>query len=131
MQIKAIHHWQNWVDLALGVALFISPWVLGYVTTGAADAAAPTGFTRAAWNAWLTGVVVAGLVVITLIRFDEWVDWVTGLVGAWVIAAPWILGFADIPAAMASHVVLGVLIVAFAAWDLWGTRQPTPGARSK
>ena len=35
-----------WISVALGIWLFISPWVLGY-----------TGIRDGAWNAWILGVV--------------------------------------------------------------------------
>ena len=131
MQIKAIRHWQNWGDLALGVALFISPWALGYAMTEAADTTTMTGFTVAAWNAWLAGIVVGAIAVTALLREVEWGDRLTALIGAWAIVAPWILGFSNLTAAMASHVILGVLIVAVAAWTLWSTRQPTAGTHGR
>lgn len=38
--------WTEWINAALAVWLFISPWVLGFA------------FPRASWNAWGVGVVV-------------------------------------------------------------------------
>ncbi len=49
--------WTEWITMALAVWLFISPWVLGFARVP-----------RAAWDAWIVGVVVfllawAGLAV--------------------------------------------------------------------
>jgi SPW repeat len=38
----------EWVNLVLGVLLFLAPWALGYV-----------GMATAAWNSWALGAVIA------------------------------------------------------------------------
>jgi hypothetical protein len=40
------------VNLVLGAWLFLSPWILGFAPQAAVS-----------WNAWISGVVVAGLAV--------------------------------------------------------------------
>ena len=44
--------WQEWVNLILGVWLFIAPWALGFV-----------GRMNAAWDHWIVGVLVALLAI--------------------------------------------------------------------
>jgi hypothetical protein len=89
----------------IAVLLYVSPWLLNY----GGDAG---------WNATISAVVVAVLAAIhaydtirplgtTLLRA---LDWLTGLVGAWLVVAPWIIGgFED--AAKWSSVLAGVAIV--------------------
>jgi hypothetical protein len=43
--------WPEWLDLILGVWIFIAPWVLGFA------AALP----NAAWDHWVVGVIIAVL----------------------------------------------------------------------
>lgn len=43
------HYWEEWVNLALAVWLFIAPFVLGF-----------TGVGTAAWNHWILAVLIAG-----------------------------------------------------------------------
>ena len=51
------------------------------------------------------------------------------MVGLWVAVAPWILGFAATVTAMWTHVVLGLLVAAAAAWEIWEIRhQPSAAA---
>lgn len=45
-----------------------------------------------------------------------WQDWVTALLGVWVIAQPWVLGYQDDTAAMWANVVAGLLVVLFTFW---------------
>ena len=109
-------HVQDIVNLVLAVCLFVSPWVLGFI-----------GENRAAMNAWIFGAALAALAVAALAAFAEGEEWVTGIVGVWLIIAPWAVGFATNMAAMWTHLVLGVLVVAASGWAVWEYRH-TPHA---
>lgn len=111
-------NWEDWVDLALGALVFLSPWALGYAASEAPGAAA------ASWSAWLTGPVIAATALASLIRFDDWAEWINVVLGVWLMAAPWLLGFTGLAGATGSHVVLGFLVAAFAAWELWSEYHP-------
>lgn len=116
--------WRDWVVLALAVWLFLSPWILGFAGAMPADGeAVAAGFTTAAWNAWVLGIAIAAVSLWAAFQFAEWQDWVTGVLGLWLIAAPWALGFAAMTMAAWNHVVVGALIVALAAWELWDVRH--------
>jgi hypothetical protein len=114
-------NWEDWLDLGLGVVVFLSPWALGYAGSDQPGAAG------ASWSAWLTGPVIAATSLASLIRFDDWAEWVNVLLGVWLIVAAWVLGFTGIATATASHIILGALVAALAAWELW--REYNPAAR--
>ncbi|WP_157018112.1 SPW repeat protein [Mesorhizobium xinjiangense] len=101
---------QDWINLVLAIALFISPWVVGF-------AAAP------AWNAWIVGIVLGALAVATLSVFAEWEEWVNLVLGVWLIVSPWILGFAEVTGAMWTHLLVGVLVAGMSAWAVWDYRH--------
>ncbi|WP_155251019.1 SPW repeat protein [Sinorhizobium meliloti] len=109
---------QDWMNLILAVALFVSPWVMGFA-----------GEFMAAWNAWIVGVVIGALALATLTAFSEWEEWANIVIGIWLVVAPWLLGFAPNANAMWTHVVLGLLVAAISAWALWDERQ-NPHARA-
>jgi hypothetical protein len=46
--LSRLEIWQEWACLALGVWLFVAPWVLGF-----------TQLSAAAWNHWVVGVLIA------------------------------------------------------------------------
>jgi len=104
----AITHWQDWVNLGMGGWLFVSPWVVDFGHIPAA-----------AWNCWMMGVVVAAVSVAALIQFVRWEEWINAGIGLWLLASPWLLGFADADqtGALWNHVASGVVIGVLALWD--------------
>ena len=106
---------QDWINLVLAVCLFISPWVIGFVAE-----------TTPTWNAWIVGIALGVFAVATLSMFAEWEEWVNFVLGLWLIVSPWLLGFAASVNAMWTHVVMGVLVAAVAAWAIWGHRHTPP-----
>ena len=116
--------WRDWVMLALAVWLFASPWLLGFAGVApAAGAAAGAGFTAAAWNARAVGIVVAALAIWAIAMFAEWQDWLTGILGLWLVIAPWVLGFSSMKPAVWNYVIVGGLIIVLSAWEVWAVRH--------
>ncbi|HYZ61769.1 MAG TPA: SPW repeat protein [Acetobacteraceae bacterium] len=114
---RRVDHVQDWINLALAVLLFISPWVFGF-----------SGEPVAAWNAWVCSVIVGVFSIAALVNFAEWEEWVNLGVGAWLVISPWVLQFAAVSPALWTELVLGALILVVAAWEIWSTRHPMPRA---
>jgi SPW repeat len=120
--------WRGWVVLALGVCSSCPPgsWASPWSPPAAGAEEVAGGFTAAAWNAWIVGVAVAAFALWAALQSAAWPDWASGVLGAWLVLSPWILDFAAVTAALWNHVLVGVLIVALAVWDLWQVRhQPS------
>lgn len=111
-KLMANKHPQDWANLVLAVLLFLSPWILGF-----------SAEQYAAWNAWISAVVVAALAIGAISAFQEWEEWLSLIAGIWVVVSPWVLGFTAITIATWTHVVLGLLIAAAAAWEIWEVRH--------
>jgi len=107
-------HVQDWVTLVSGVLLCISPWALGF-----ADVTAP------ARTAWVSAFVVGVFAISALVQFKEWEEWVAMVLGLWLIAAPWIVGFTATSAALTAFVVLGIVVALASLSEIWGTHHPT------
>jgi hypothetical protein len=107
---------QDWINLVLAACLFISPWIIGF-----------SGDTSPTWNAWIVGAALAVIAIAALSMFAEWEEWVNMALGAWLIIAPWILGFTANVNAFGTHVAIGVLVAAVSAWAVWDVRR-TPHA---
>lgn len=96
----------------LGVCLALTPWALGFANE-------PTP----AWDAWIVGIAIAVVGVCALAAFSSWEDWASLALGVWAIVAPWLLGFAWVDGALYAHVVVGVIVTALSAVDLWVGRH--------
>ncbi|KAB2940955.1 MAG: SPW repeat protein [Hyphomicrobium sp.] len=98
--------WQDTLNLVLGAALLVSPWVLGF-----ASETTPT------WNAFIVGAIIAVLALAALFAFQVWEEWVSGALGAWLIIAPWVLGFGTHATALYTHVLIGIATLVLAYWS--------------
>ncbi|HLK83827.1 MAG TPA: SPW repeat protein [Xanthobacteraceae bacterium] len=103
------------VNVVLGAFLFLTPWFYGYVSEPAAS-----------WNAWLSGIAVAGLAIAALAAFAVWEEWLNLVVGVWVAVSPWLVGFFANSTAMHLHLVVGVIVAVVAAARLWFAYHTTP-----
>lgn len=98
--------WQDWVNLILGIWLFLSPWFgIGVTET-------------AAWNSWIFGAVIAVMAGWALANPQVWEEWVNLVVGIWVLIAPFVLGFTELEGAMWNHIIVGLIVAADAAWAM-------------
>jgi len=118
--MKAWTRWQDWCKLVIGVLLFLSPWF--FSTAGAASS----------WDAWIIGIVtvivaVWGLALLDARPVELASQWVSLVLGVWLVIAPWVLGFAAVTAAAWTAWILGLLLVIASVWVLAqsrGTRTP-------
>ena len=111
-----MRRWQDWINLILGVWLFISPWVVGYA--GMASAAA--------WNAWILGVAIVVFAAFAVSMPQIWEETVNIILGVWMVISPWVLGFTGTRNVEANAVIVGILVVVFAAWAMTLARQQPP-----
>ena len=96
------------VNIIAGIALVVSPWFLGYAAVA-----------TAAWHAWTVGVVIALIAAVALFAFHAYEEWANLAVGLWTVAAPWVIGFAGVTAALWAHVIVGAVVAVLAAGSLW------------
>lgn len=65
----------------------------------------------AAWNAYVSGILVASIGWAALARPQRWERWLNLALGIWLVIAPFLLRFfVNEPAAAWNQVILGVLI---------------------
>jgi hypothetical protein len=93
-------------NLVLAVFVFASPWLFAYVSQ------------PARLDLWATSIVIAVLSFAAIIAFAEWEEWLSLLLGLWLVAAPWALDFAH-TTAMHVSVAAGIITVYLAGLDLW------------
>ena len=69
--------------------------------------------TTPAWNACAIGVVIAVLSAAALWQFQWWEEWLSAVLGAWLIVSPWVLHFGADDIATGTKSLLGLL------WEYW------------
>ena len=90
--------------------MFFSPWMFKF----------PAG--TESRNAIIAGLVIAVISVAALTAFAVWEEWLNLIVGLWLIISPWVLKFQG-TTAMRADVVIGIIVAALAAAEIWTTVQ--------
>lgn len=97
--------WHEWAGFALGLWLALSPWICGY----AEEQHAATG------NAAFMGVALALASHFEVSLEGHSGEWLNFAVGVWLVAAPFVLGFAAVPLAAINCFAVGTLVTVLAA----------------
>jgi SPW repeat len=93
-------------NLVLGATLLASPWLFSYAREAA----------RA--DDWASGATVIALSAAAVLAFAQWEEWTSLMVGLWIAASPWVLGFQH-GKAMPINIAIGLLIAYMSALELW------------
>lgn len=101
------------INLVLGAALIASPWFFGFAAGVESQ------------NAIVCGALIVVLSIAALVAWVDWEEWLNLFVGLWLLIAAWILGFTG-TTAMTVHLVIGFLVAALAAIELYLMYQHPP-----
>lgn len=112
-QFTPPRQWEDWCNWGLGIWLCISPWALRFDL----DATA----TR---TAVISGILIILAEVVTLSVYRAWEEWVSVLLGAWLVICPWLLGIGA-ATTRANFVIVGLLVLALALYEVWDARRQT------
>lgn len=93
-------------NLFLAAVLFLSPWLFKLTNS------------QGRIDLWVTSAIIVILSLAAIIAYRDWEEWINVLMGVWLIASPWLLGF---PHTRAMHLSIGfgVAIVLLALLDLF------------
>lgn len=107
--------WQDGTNFLLGVWLMVAP--VAIYTTG--------GDGTAAWNSYVCGIAIMLLTAAALAWQWQGLEWISLAVGVWLLAAPWLIGFARTDGtAMATHLILGIIVGITALTAIGSDRLP-------
>ena len=99
--------WQDWLGVAAGAFLALSPWILGF--------SANTG---AVWTFVILGVLIAGAAMVAQNRSaGAGSQWLVALFGAAAFFSPWVFGF-GLNVVRWDAWIVGALVVVLALWAL-------------
>ncbi len=107
-------HWEDWIGALLALWLLASPMVIQY------------GELLAAQNAVVVGFLLLFIEFIEVTAFREWEEWINVVLGAWLVASPWVLG--SVVVATANVVIVGLLVLALALYEIWDEHRHLPHA---
>jgi SPW repeat len=96
----------DFYNLVLAVVLLASPWLFTLTNrAGRLDMLA-------------TGVAIAAISLGAIVAYASWEEWMNLLLGLWLVASPWILGFTH-TRAMHFSIALGAVVAFLAMLELW------------
>jgi hypothetical protein len=99
--------WEDWVGIALGAWMLVSPWVLGYSDNGVAT-----------MNALILGTILVLEEMLDLGVHEMAEEGIDLIAGFWLVVSPMVLGFASLTPASANAMAVGVLTMLFAFWAM-------------
>ena len=101
----------NWIIAIVGAWQIVSPFVLGYTTLPVAM-----------WSAIITGAIIVIVALVAAIinsrSLDRILDWVSFLLGIWLIVSPFVLVFSHFGAMAAiwDAILVGILVILLSLW---------------
>ncbi len=113
------------INLALGVFLFLSPWIFVFTSQ------------LARHTSWLAGAAIGVVAIlsigdlfesVSIHGFFEEEEWINLAIGLWLVACPWIIGMNNDTTATRVHLVVGLVVAAIAAVELWLVHRAPPHA---
>jgi SPW repeat len=103
-----VHYvWEDCVSMGLGALIVLTSWM-------ADDAVSQT----AAANATIVGILVLALGASEVVDLRRWEEGLEAACGLWLIASPFIFGYADSGTLRYWHFALGIAVVLLAALEL-------------
>jgi len=102
--------WQDWLDVVLGSWLIASPWQLSYTVQSEA----------ATSNALGLGAVLVVFNLLSACRLtDSGQEILNILLGLWLITSPYTLNFTSVKSPTINTIVVGLMVVMLASWQLY------------
>jgi hypothetical protein len=100
--------WEDWAGMLLGVLIGLSPWLAGESYDQAVM-----------WNAFLVGALVLGLANLEYVSLQRWEEIGEIACGLWLMASPFVFGYAEAGVLRYWHFVLGAIVALIAVLELW------------
>jgi hypothetical protein len=101
------------LKLTCAAALFASPWVFDLPAV-------------ATWNLWVCGYAMMSISLVALVAEADWEPGANFWLGAWIMAAPWMVGFFEEPEATFVHMAGGGVVLILSAVELWTAERNPP-----
>ena len=93
-------------NLLNAILLFVHPWLFARANE------------TAAIDLWASSATIALISLAAIIAYANWKEWANLVLGIWLIASPWVLGFTH-TSAMHFSIGVGAAVSFLAALELW------------
>ena len=100
--------WEEWCGMILGILILLSPWFTTRPEHG-----------EVIINALGVGILVFGLAQLQYFALQRWEEAGSLVLGVWLICSPFVFNYAGADPLRTWHFVLGALVAALAALELW------------
>ena len=100
----AKRHWQDWLSLAVGVWLFLTPIVFDYESQAAMV------------SAFIVGLALILIETTAITMPSVWEELVSIALGAWLMVSPWALGFTIRRNETETAVFVGMAVIVLSVW---------------
>lgn len=103
-----VHYlWEDVLSMGLGALIILTSWMVGDPITQAAGA-----------NAVIVGIVLLALGASEFLDLRRWEEGLEAACGLWLIASPFMFGYADAGTLRYWHFILGAAVVLLAVLEL-------------
>ncbi len=102
----AKRHWQDWLSLAVGVWLFITPIVFDYESQAAMV------------SAFIVGLALILIETTAITMPNLWEEFVSVALGLWLMVSPMALGFTVHRNETETAVFVGMAVIVLSAWAI-------------
>ena len=100
--------WEDWLGMVLGLLIAVSPMLAGGEVSRAAI-----------WNTVLVGVLIFFIAELEYAVLQRWEEICQLVLGLWLIASPYVLGYSAAGSLRFWHSTFGGLVILLAALELW------------
>ena len=108
IRIFNVHYgWEDCLSMALGALIVLTAWLVGDV-----------GSQTVATNATIVGILVLALAGSEVLDLRRWEESLEAVCGLWLIASPFVFGYANAGTLRYWHFVLGIAVVLLAVLEL-------------
>jgi len=105
--------WKNTICMLAGLGLWISPFVLHFKLGSDASS-----------DANVVGIFIGVLSMMAIATPQVWEEWSKVILGVWLLASPWLLGFSHQTVATSNIMIVGLVVVLLSLWSLARRSMP-------
>ena len=102
-----IQIWKNTLCMLAGLWLWISPFVLHFKLGSSVSS-----------DANIVGIFIGALSMMAIATPQSWEEWTKVILGAWLLASPWLLGFSHQTIAAYNIMAVGLVVVILSLWSM-------------